>query len=169
VCVCVCVCVCVYIYICIYVCVCLCVAQHHLSQPAGNLLLDFAPGPDGFLPANAVARYKEIGDWVRACYGSPVVSGQGIGVNVSIAINGTVIDRAVIREDQAFGERIRAYSILARTGSTWTTLASGSSVGNKRIEVFGSARAVDELKLSITSASDEPVVLLFAAYSPTHC
>lgn len=61
---------------------------------------------------NSVQRYKEFGDWIRSCYGSDgliaYTSGNGTELSVSIP-TGSTIDRIVIQEDQAFGQRIRKY------------------------------------------------------------
>jgi hypothetical protein len=45
---------------------------HHSVGRNGNLLLDMAPTPDGVIDDAAFARYKAFGDWIRACYGTPI-------------------------------------------------------------------------------------------------
>lgn len=78
----------------------------------GNLLLDMAPGPDGLLPDDAVAAYKQFGDWIRKCYGSPVGQEHGTGYHILWRTEKpVVIDRVAIQENQRFGQRVRKYEV----------------------------------------------------------
>merc|ERR1712228_54582 len=38
------------------------------------MLLDWTPMPNGTMREDHLKRYEEFGDWLRACYGSPVVA-----------------------------------------------------------------------------------------------
>lgn len=68
-------------------------------------------------PAHA-QRYKEFGDWIRACYDEPLASRQGVisgpGQVLELRLppgGGQAFDRVLIREDQSHGQRIREYAI----------------------------------------------------------
>ena len=137
----------------------------------GNLLLDFAPQPDGSLPANAVQRYKEFGDWIRGCYGRPVQATNGTGLVLVVQLAGAQrVDRAVVQEAQGQGERVRGYALAAMVGGAWQTVSQGVSVGNKRIDVWaGGAVVATAVRLTVTSAVDVPVISFFGVYDPANC
>ncbi len=133
-------------------------------------MLDFAPGPDGSLPAHAVARYKQFGDWIRQCYGKAVASTSGSGVTYTALLPPDVmVDRAVIQEDQTSGEHVRLYEISAMVGGKWVQMSSGSSVGNKRIDVWARAVAATQVRLTITNFVGRPQIAFFGVYSPSSC
>ena len=80
----------------------------------------------------------------------------------------------VIREDQAHGQRILSYSVM---GPGNATISTGSSVGNKRIDLFaplsmgGTTSGSDgkvalTLKVHATAMGLPPVLAQFAAFAP---
>ena len=74
------------------------------------------------------------------------------------------IDRVVIEEDQAYGQRILAWNVSTDTG---VVLGSGKSVGNKRILVWNSTALpadAKQLVLGVTTAKAQPVIRNFAAF-----
>lgn len=143
---------------------------HNSVGRNGNLLLDFAPQPDGLLPPDAVQRYKEFGDWIRSCYGRPLASTQGVGFSFVIALPApTAVDRIVIQEDQAYGELVRAYSVAALVDGSWQDVSSGSAVGNKRIDVWKQAVVASAVRLTFTSMVDVPHLAFAGVYDPSKC
>jgi hypothetical protein len=74
------------------------------------------------------------------------------------------VNQAWIMEDTRGGHRIRSYALEGRNAAgQWQTLAEGSSVGHKRIEVFAEA-TVDKLRLRITKHVGTPIVRDLAAF-----
>ncbi|KAI1331521.1 family 29 glycoside hydrolase [Xylariaceae sp. FL0255] len=135
------------------------------------LELDLSPDRSGLIPASYAARYKELGDFIRSCYGNPV-DGSGI-VNTTTAtglsfdfMRPTVIDRVAIMEDQKNGQVIRAYEVWAKivdsTGMDgtldvpWTLVSKGSSIGHKRIDIFSEAITVTGVLVNATRFADKP-------------
>eukprot|EP00495_Collosphaeridae_sp_1-RS-2012_P009320 TRINITY_DN9423_c0_g1_i1.p1 TRINITY_DN9423_c0_g1~~TRINITY_DN9423_c0_g1_i1.p1 ORF type:complete len:69 (+),score=18.42 TRINITY_DN9423_c0_g1_i1:259-465(+) len=55
--------------------------------------------------------YKQLGDWIRACYGAPVVltSDLSNGIALLQLPTGVIVDRVWVRENIVYGERTRAY------------------------------------------------------------
>eukprot|EP01106_Pelomyxa_sp_JSP_P016986 TRINITY_DN660_c0_g1_i2.p1 TRINITY_DN660_c0_g1~~TRINITY_DN660_c0_g1_i2.p1 ORF type:complete len:250 (+),score=38.98 TRINITY_DN660_c0_g1_i2:440-1189(+) len=153
----------------------------------GNLLLDFAPNPDGLIPDNAVtvstpstaANAKprdapltcELGDWIRNCYGKTgtgrIASTSGNATVLILTLPGSLtVDRIIIQEDQAYGQRIRQYELKGLTASGATqAIATGTSVGNKRIEVLSTPAAFSQITLTVTSTTDTPHIPNFAAHN----
>lgn len=156
----------------------------------GVLELDFAINRDGLVEPSHAARYKDLGDWARACYpdSEEATDGSGLAgelVNASCAAQGCVleldlsapatVDRVMIREDLATGQRIRSFTVEAATAESpdqWHSFTSGKSVGNKRIAlVDGGAPVVNASKLRLTvpayAGSDSALtVARFAAFRP---
>jgi alpha-L-fucosidase len=153
-----------------------------------NLELDWAPfmaGPDsGTLPPDQVKRFEEFGEWIEGCYGdgnrvahtggntSVVPGGSAEGTSslvLQLPAGGGIdapkpIDRVVIEEDQAYGQRILAWNVSTDTG---VVLGSGKSVGNKRILVWNSTALpadAKQLVLGVTTAKAQPVIRNFAAF-----
>lgn len=134
------------------------------------LELGFATDRSGAIPGDQVARAKAFGDWIRTCYGAPVNSTAG-GAVVSLKIPpGRAVDRVVVQEDLANGQRVRSYVVDATVdgGKTWAQVSNGTAVGHKRIDVLGApleGTAV-ELRLTITAAVGDVAVPNFAAFAP---
>lgn len=136
------------------------------------LELDLAPDRSGLIPARHAARYKELGDFIRSCYGDPLPSDQvsntstSTGVSLTFAYP-TPIDRIVLMEDQTDGQVIRSYEVYAKIVDAeemngtldvpWTLVSNGSSVGHKRIDLFQEAMTVTDVFVNATKYVDTPV------------
>lgn len=147
------------------------------------LELDLAPDRAGLVPARHAARYKALGDFIRACYDHPVAAELAADTaSVSLSFDRpTAIDRIVLMEDQTNGQVIRSYEVYAKVvdademgglvvgdidgGVPWTLVSSGRSVGHKRIDLFGGrAVAVTEVLVNVTQYVDTPVWRSVAVY-----
>ena len=128
-------------------------------------------GPQGLVDPRHAARYKEFGDWVRSCYGSPVAetAGNGAVFNLSVPSAGATIDRVVIRENQKFGQRIRGWHVEAQVGGSWQPFGNGVGVGNRYTLVADAAVAAKALRLTVTAAIAEPMLMQFAAFDAAPC
>lgn len=134
------------------------------------LELDLAPDRSGLIPARHAARYKELGDFIRSCYGSPItqqVFNTTTDHGVALAFgHPTSIDRVVLMEDQVNGQVIRAYEIYAKIVDAqeengtmdvpWSLVSSGSSVGHKRIDLLSEAITVTDVVVNATKYVDIP-------------
>ncbi|KAH8760563.1 alpha-L-fucosidase [Diaporthe sp. PMI_573] len=132
------------------------------------LELDLAPDRSGLVPARHAARYKELGDFIQSCYGSPLEATNSTteaGVVLSFE-HPTSIDRIAIMEDQAEGQVIRAYEVYAKIVDAeemngtldvpWSLVSNGSSIGHKRIDLFDNAITVTGITVNATKYVDEP-------------
>lgn len=142
-----------------------------LWQQVGNncvLELGFAALRTGLIPDDQAQRAAEFGDWIRSCYGVAVASTAGSEIrllNLSLPA-GALIDRVLLQEDIARGQRIRAYRVDARVGDAWIPFSSGTSVGHKRIDVRKPV-STSALRLTIeAAAAPSCFVLRFAAFKP---
>lgn len=110
------------------------------------MLLDWTPMPDGTMHEDHLNRYEEFGDWLRGCYSAPVVSTKDAsGGSVKLTIpQGLQVDRIVLAENLTRGERVQSYTVML----DGETIATGSSVGYKRIQLFDQYHAGSELLVS---------------------
>lgn len=144
------------------------------------LELDLAPDRSGLIPARHAARYKELGDFIKACYDHPVSSSSSYtntttatGVALTFAYP-TSIDRIALMEDQTQGQVIRAYEVWAKIVDAeemdgtldvpWTLVSNGSSVGHKRIDLFARAMTVTDVVVNATQFVDTPQWRSVAVY-----
>lgn len=126
------------------------------------MLLDWTPTKEGTMREDHLQRYQEFGDWLRSCYDAPVATvsaPEGSRATLEIPA-GAEIDRVVIEEDQTDGERIRSYSVAV----DGVEVASGESVGNKRIHLFN-ASAVKGRQLVLEVTGDAPRLARVSAHN----
>jgi hypothetical protein len=81
-------------------------------------MLDLTPDRSGVIPSEYALRYKELGDFIRSCYGNPIIpSFQNSSIDFLLHIQmfkSTVsVDRSVIQEAQTNGQVIRGYTVDA--------------------------------------------------------
>lgn len=103
-----------------------------------NLVIGVTPDRDGLIPDVDMRRCAEFGAEIRRRFSKPVAQAHGIGDVFELALSQPAkIDHAVLMEDIAHGELVREYVIEGLIpGNSWRKLASGSSIGHKRIEQF---------------------------------
>ena len=130
-----------------------------------NLMLGLTPDPTGVVPEPDVRRCAELGREIRRCFGEPVAETKGEGTQVELALpKPQRIDHAVIMEDIAHGERVRAYVVEGLVpGNTWQKLCDGTSIGHKRIQRFEPVE-VAKLRLRLTESVAPPRIRQFVAY-----
>lgn len=146
------------------------IGVYHTSVGRNCLLeLDFAPDRSGLIPADHAARYKQLGDFIKSCYGKPIGnnkgSSKGKGVYHMAFDYPTAIDRIQLMEDQTNGQVIRSYKVYAKivdiggvNGTLdvpWTLVSNGTSIGHKKIDIFEKPVTVVEVLVNSTYV-DEP-------------
>jgi alpha-L-fucosidase len=140
------------------------------------LMLDLAPDQTGLIPMAHASRYKELGDFIRSCYGTSVKPTKHLTFddsNIYIQLfdsSPVTVDRSVIQEDQTHGQVIRAYTVDIRLANStdpnqWITVANGTSVGNKKIDIWQvGPQLVSAVLLNITKAVDNPAIKAFTVH-----
>jgi alpha-L-fucosidase len=78
----------------------------------------------------------------------------------AIAVNFNV---AMLQEDISKGQRVEKFVIEARLDQQWDTVATGSTIGYKRLLRFPDVKA-DEIRLTIISSRARPNISTFALY-----
>lgn len=129
------------------------------------MLLNSTPDTTGLIPESHVKIYKAFGDEIERRFGKPVASTSGMGNELEIGFETpTIINHAVTREEIAYGQRIRSYTVEGLTARGWKTLCIGTSVGTRRIDRFDSV-AVSKVRLTVTNTKARPIIKAFSVFN----
>ncbi len=129
-----------------------------------NLLINHAPNNLGRIDAEDMARMKEFGDEIRRRFSHPVAETSGEGEIVELDLGGRKkIDHVVSMEEIAYGHRVRFYFIEGFDGEKWIYLASGISLGHKRIDYF-EATELEKVRIRVPKHVGTPLIRSLAAY-----
>lgn len=129
-----------------------------------TLIIGLTPNPQGLLPQEDVDTLQAWGNALRNRYNNPLASTRGEGRRFTLRLpKKSFVSHCIIQENIAQGERIRAYRIEALVNGKWQTVASGQSVGHKRIASFAPVQA-SAVRLVVTQALDVPQVAAFSAF-----
>ena len=149
---------------------------HDTVGSNGVLELDFAIGREGRVADEHEAAYRALGRWVRSCYGTPINMNHAQSklndttwvytLSTSEKSVKITADRTVIREDISLGQRVRSWKLT--DSHSGATLASGSSVGNRRVALFQEPVSTLGLTLVVTAVA-KPVIMQFDIFSPEPC
>jgi alpha-L-fucosidase len=132
-----------------------------------QLLLNVPPDTTGHIDPHDFARAKEFGDEIRRRFDRPVGDTEGSGHAVTLRFaQPRRVDHAILQEDCRYGQRVETYRIDGFADGKWKTLATGSTIGFKRIQPLTPA-TVHALRVVVTSALETPHHLRLAAYD-TH-
>ncbi len=129
-----------------------------------TLILGITPDTTGLLPESDVIRLKELGDEIRELYGEAICSKSGKGSEIFMKLpEEMVISRIIIQENIEKGERVREYIVDCFTEGAWKTVAKGTCIGHKRIEII-EALKVSKIRLRLTEAIDRPIIKNFSVF-----
>lgn len=129
-----------------------------------TLILGITPDTSGLLPSADVDRLRELGSEIDLLYGKPISSTSGKGSEIYLKLSNTQsISKFVIQEDISKGERVREYLIDCYTDGNWNTVARGSCIGHKRIEIIEPVNA-SKVRLRITEATNRPHIKNMEVY-----
>jgi alpha-L-fucosidase len=159
---------------------------HQTVGRGAQLVLGLAPDNRGLMPDSDVARLKEFGDEVRRLYAEPlsarpdpraVEAADGdpdtvwfapervMPVVVDLRFSSPMtFDRAVTMEWLAEGQRVARYLIQAQVGEEWRTVAGGTTIGHKKIDLFEPVLS-GRVRLVILSALAPPRLREFQVFN----
>lgn len=128
------------------------------------MLLGLVVNDKGLIPEADVRQVEMLGKEIVRQYGSPLQKISGTGSEYILSFGKPVsINRVIIQEDIAKGERVLKYSLKGKKGNKWIDLASGSCIGHKRIERF-EPQTLDAVKLVIDESKANPQILNFSVF-----
>ena len=87
-------------------------------------------------------------------------------LELALPADAPAVDRVVIREDLAQGQRVLKYTVEYEVGGKWQHFSNGTAVGNKRIDIVTTPIQPSSLRLSVLDALAPPVLSSFAVFPP---
>jgi alpha-L-fucosidase len=131
------------------------------TSVGGNaqLLLNIPPDKRGRIHENDVRRLKELGDRLRATFAvnlaagakaRPGGGGAGSFIEYDLA-SPAAFNVVMVQEDIRSGQRVEAFAVDAWEGSGWNEIASGTTVGYKKLLRFPTVTA-SKVRLRILGA-----------------
>ena len=130
-----------------------------------NMLLGLVIDRRGLIPDADVKLVEEYGEAIRQRYGTPLAETSGKGSKLVLNLSSpTLVDRAVIQEEIAEGERVLAWHIegVKPDGSS-VALCSGTNIGHKRIARFDPVE-LTSLQFVVDDYKVEPQIRRFAVF-----
>jgi alpha-L-fucosidase len=129
-----------------------------------KLLLNVPPTRDGLLHETDVSRLAGMRDALRSLFdlnlaSSSLPSWKAFGDRTAVgemdlgrAVSVAVVD---LFEDISRGQSVASWTVEGSDGSAWTRLASGSTIGYRRLERFEPVR-LRHLRLTVMDAFGRP-------------
>ena len=119
------------------------------------------------MPEGDVKRLKEWGDEIKRRFAKALATTSGKGKKIEMKLDApTEINHLIIQEDIRQGERIRKYKVRALVNKKWQTIAEGTAVGHKRIQMVEPVTC-SRLQLIVEESIAEPQISNFAIYNVT--
>jgi alpha-L-fucosidase len=145
-----------------------------------QLVLGLAPDDRGLLPESDVARLREFGAELRRLYGNnlarkpehaaldgdPDTVWEAPSYRAEVPVwfaRPTAIDRTVAMEWLNAGQRVQKYDVQVLEKGEWRTVAAGTTIGHKKIDIFPRVTA-SAVRLRILMALDAPRISEFQVY-----
>lgn len=129
-----------------------------------QLLLNIPANRDGLLPEADCASARAFGLELSRRFSKPIASTSGSGRSLPLNLPGPIrIDTVILQEDTSRGERIREYRIEGHSNGSWQPLATGTSVGHKRIQPLPPS-TVDALRIVTTQSVGVPILRTLAVF-----
>ena len=162
-------------------------ADIYLSSVGRNavLLLNVPPDNRGLITDHDIRSLQGLKAWIDNLYDTDLLNGaRPYGPGASAAIDGdnktswsprrdpvasfvpaiaATFNVAMLQEDISRGQRVEKFVIEALAGSEWDTIATGTTIGYKRLIRFPEVKA-DEIRLTIVSSRATPHISTFALY-----
>lgn len=131
-----------------------------------NMLLGLVIDNRGLIPDADVKQAEKYGEAIRKRYGNPCAETSGKGALVELNLKTpTLVDRAIIQEEIAEGERVLTWHLEgAKPDGTTIRLCEGTNIGHKRIARFEPVE-LSSLKLVVDSYKAEPLIRRMAAFN----
>ena len=163
-------------------------AEIFLSSVGRNavLLLNVPPDNRGLITDSDIKSLMGLKEWIDGMYDTDLLNGaRPYGRGASYAIDGdnrtswsprrgrvasfvpaivATFNVAMLQEDISRGQRVEKFVIEALSESKWDTIATGTTIGYKRLIRFPEVKA-DEIRLTIVSSRANPHISTFALYN----
>jgi len=137
-----------------------------------QLLLDVPPDRRGLFDSADLTRLHEFGAWVRDAFATDLAAGATMRTDrtattptFAFTLPGTATFTTIeLREHIEDGQRIARFTIEARSASGWRRIATGTTVGYKRLLLLPSATTADAIRVRVLAARDTPMLAGISLY-----
>jgi alpha-L-fucosidase len=130
-----------------------------------NMLLGIVVDTSGLVPKEDVNRLAEFGSALTTVISHPIAIVKNkaakdftLDLKTPKTVNQVIFGEVIQR-----GERIRKYTIAAWIDNNWVNIASGESVGNKRIHKFDKIKT-SKIRFHVFESTATPHIKSFAVY-----
>ncbi|WP_094795010.1 alpha-L-fucosidase [Streptomyces kasugaensis] len=114
------------------------------------LLLNVPPARNGRIDAADVASLTAFGAAVHRIYGTDLrTAGPGP----------YTFDRLGLAEDIRYGQRVERFAVRARSGGRWRTIATGTTIGYRRILALPAPVTAEAVRVEVRQARGRPRLL----------
>jgi len=162
-------------------------ADIYLSSVGRNavLLLNVPPNSRGLISENDIRSLQGLKKWIDALYEHDLLNGaRPYDTGAASAIDGdnntswsprkervasfvpaiaATFNVAMLQEDISKGQRVEKFIIEALTDEQWDTIATGTTIGYKRLIRFPEVKA-NEIRLTIVSSRARPYISTFSLF-----
>lgn len=130
-----------------------------------TLILGLTPDNRGLLPDEDVQRLRELGTEIKKRFNHPIATASGKGTSFNMVLRkAQAVNQFVIQEDIAKGQRVKRFHIQALVSGKWKTIATGSAIGHKHIQLLDKPVVAKKFRLVIDDVFAEPDIKNFAVY-----
>lgn len=128
------------------------------------LLLNIPPTTDGLIASADSARLIEMREWIDSSFADNLVSKRAKNNRQVNLRAGSTVNCVVIGENIANGQRVEEFEVIARKNGALTRIASGTTIGVKRILTFDPIQT-DQIILNVKSERGTAEIAMFEAYN----
>ncbi len=128
------------------------------------LLLNIPPTTDGLIASADSARLIELKAWVDRSFADNLVAKHSKNNRQVTLQKSSTVNCIVLGENIAKGQRIEEFEVVARKNGVLTRIASGTTIGVKRILTFDPFET-DMITLNVKSERGTAEISLFEAYN----
>ncbi|WP_138478471.1 alpha-L-fucosidase [Dyadobacter bucti] len=131
-----------------------------------NLLINMTPDTSGLIVPAETQRLADFGKQIETMFSREVKAMHSVSAEKETIVDlrgKTKLGWFEMEEDISKGQHISSYKLEAWTNGKWTPVATGSSVGRRRIQQLENLET-DRLKFSVTSDKPDIPVKKLAVY-----
>jgi alpha-L-fucosidase len=129
-----------------------------------QLLLNIPANRDGLLSKPDCEVAGAFGKEIKRRFGTSIAETRGNGRTIVLPLQKPMrVDTVILQEDTKLGERVRAYTLDGQVNGQWKRLATGSAIGQKRIQPVP-GETVSALRLVADESVGVPALRRFAAF-----
>lgn len=128
-----------------------------------TLILGLTPDTSGLVPQADHIRMQEFGQELARLYKDPV-QGTKKSANQLQFNRDQAISRILLGEDLREGQKVRAFRVQAQVKGKWTTIYTGSAIGNKHIILLEKPVTCKSIRILIDQAVGTPTLTTLNVY-----